>query len=79
MNWGRSRYGGKFHAMIGHETLCGVSVHVVTTAAPEFENRCGNCDKEWRERGRKLAPPAPPAPPPGPADYVPRHRFEAFQ
>ena len=75
MNWGRSRYGGKYHAMNSNGSLCGVAVHVVTTITPHFDHRCDNCDKEWRERGREKKPAAHP----DPTVYLSRHRFEHFE
>ena len=48
--------GQKCHAVLtrhGGKTLCGLPLDGATIApAPGFENRCGNCDAEWRERGR---------------------------
>jgi hypothetical protein len=42
-----------------HTTLCGLELERAKSiaVAPGFDNRCGNCDKRWREIGRATKPP----------------------
>lgn len=74
MIYGRATHGRKLHIMIGARSMCGVKA-VETTAQPlDFEDRCGNCDNDWRELGR-LTKPAPAPPTDSRTIYKPRFTF----
>lgn len=53
MKWMVTRTGEKAHAIVDGGPLCGVSGAIGTIEAPDHSERCGNCDKEWRRRGRE--------------------------
>jgi hypothetical protein len=70
--------GQKCHAVLtrhGGKTLCGLPLDGATIApAPGFENRCGNCDNEWRDRGRRQRKARPQN-----NDYRPRFTFKDWE
>jgi hypothetical protein len=56
MRWVQTTKGEKAHVVVtgAKETLCGIGFeHVVAIVSPGPDDRCGNCDKWWREIGRK--------------------------
>jgi hypothetical protein len=60
MKWIRTRNGEKAHAVSrkASTTLCGIALseHAAAIVTPGIEDRCDNCDREWRERGKKTQP-----------------------
>ena len=76
MKWIRLPHGDKAHAVVAGETLCGLGlVNAVIVPAPGFEDRCGNCDNEWRRRGRAARPHQKPRQDPK-MSYQPRFKLE---
>lgn len=51
MKWLMSPSGDRVHAVVNGESICGVPV--VDGKESATAERCGNCDKEWRRRGRE--------------------------
>lgn len=58
-------------------TLCGLEVVRAKSilVSPPFEDRCGNCDKEWRKLGRATKAKKKPTPVAPRTTYKPRHSF----
>jgi hypothetical protein len=57
------------------KTLCGLPLEdAVIAKAPGFDDRCGNCDREWRDRGRRQRKTRPKS-----IDYQPRFKFEDWE
>lgn len=56
--WLRTASGDKWHLIVEGKPLCGVPVStiVVDSGDAPHEKRCGNCDREWRRRGRATKP-----------------------
>jgi len=63
MKWIRTINGDKAHAIFkrgDEKTVCGIRLrHATEIVSPSDENRCGNCDHEWRQQGRKNKPAIP--------------------
>jgi hypothetical protein len=68
VKWGRLRTGERLHAIVDDKPLCGCPGEVIELAADEPHHtrlqetfpECGNCEKEWRRRGRENKPKTPP-------------------
>lgn len=77
MRWLMTPNGERAHAFIGGVTpgltMCGMRIVDETRLAPEDTERCGNCDKEWRRRGRETKRTV--KKPARTAEYRPRHTF----
>lgn len=61
MRWVRTENGERAHAVF-HEhdktTVCGIALSAVAAiVTPGPDDRCGNCDKEWRRAARQLREP----------------------
>lgn len=59
MRWIRTHAGSKCHAVLraATTTLCGIHFdHVGGIVTPGADDRCNNCDAEWRKRGRASGP-----------------------
>ena len=57
MNWGKFKTGDRWHALVDGKPLCrcpGVVVEMKND--PTHEERCENCDKNWRKIGRASKP-----------------------
>jgi hypothetical protein len=55
MRWVQTANGERAHAVASgtNRTLCGISLkYVGAIVSPGPDDRCGNCDKRWREIGR---------------------------
>ena len=61
-------------------TLCGLALERTNSIAlaPGFDNRCGNCDKRWREIGRATKP-APVKKVDARTVYRPQYTFADFE
>ena len=59
MEWGKFQHGDKWHALVDGKPLCRCPGQVVETKNdPTHEERCENCDKQWRRIGRENKPKA---------------------
>jgi hypothetical protein len=60
MKWIRTTLGAAAHAIAStgeRTTLCGIHFdHVRAIVRPGLTDRCENCDREWRRKGRKCRP-----------------------
>jgi hypothetical protein len=60
MKWIRTHHGDKAHAVSSHDsatTMCGIPIrYAAAIVAPGFDDRCGNCDKEWRRKAKAERP-----------------------
>jgi hypothetical protein len=60
MKWIRTHNGDKAHAVAHRDhdkTLCGIRLeHAGAIVDPDTIDRCGNCDFEWRKRGKASRP-----------------------
>jgi hypothetical protein len=60
VKWIRTRNGDKAHAVSTHHaqtTLCGIQFkHIAAIVLPGPDDRCGNCDAQWRQRAKKERP-----------------------
>jgi hypothetical protein len=77
MKWVRTTNGDKAHAVL-HEhdgdTICGISLkHAATIVIPGPDDRCKNCDNEWRRHGRLARPKKKNK---HRVEYVPRFKFQ---
>jgi hypothetical protein len=80
MRWIRTPAGDQAHAVpraFTNRTLCGLFIEgAAIAAAPGFENRCLNCDREWRRMGRTGSS----RPKPNPrVEYKPKHKFTDWE
>jgi hypothetical protein len=79
MKWIRTPLGDQAHAVArDHDgrTICGLFITEATiAAAPGFENRCLNCDREWRRVGRthRKQKPDPRV------EFKPKHKFTDWE
>jgi hypothetical protein len=81
MRW--IQIGDHAHAVMRNNkglTLCRLEIARAKSivVSPPFEERCGNCDKEWRKRGRMTAKPKMPKTAEQRAVYEPQHTFDDF-
>jgi len=56
MRWIRTAAGDKAHIVFNRHdrTACGIRiVHAAAIVRPSADDRCANCDHEWREHGAK--------------------------
>jgi hypothetical protein len=59
MDWGKFQYGDRWHALVDGKPLCRCPGAVVEVKNdPTHEERCENCDKQWRRIGREGKPKA---------------------
>jgi hypothetical protein len=65
--------GERAHELVDGKPLCGILGPLTPVHVVAFADRCGNCDKERRRRGRLNRPKAPSKPGPK-VDYLARHR-----
>ncbi len=60
MQWIQTHNGEKAHAVCrkAKTTICGIdlSEHADAIVVPGVEDRCDNCDREWRMLGKKTRP-----------------------
>ena len=79
MKWGLCEHGERYHLLVGGVALCGVPGAIEEPGTdPEWERRCGNCDKAMRVMGRafkKTRPLKLPAPKRG-TTYPPKNRWK---
>jgi hypothetical protein len=78
MRW--VKIGECVHAVVRahrRQTLCRLDLERTKSiaVAPGFDNRCGNCDIEWRRRGRATKP----APVNKVTVYRPQYTFADFE
>jgi hypothetical protein len=81
MKWVRTAIDGqKCHPVLTHhkgKTLCGLSLTgAAIVGPPGFTDRCGSCDAEWRERGRRQRKNKPVS---NRAEYRPRFTFKDWE
>lgn len=77
MQWAKLPDGTRAHAIVDGRPLCSCpAVHGYTLIEGDVphEDRCGNCDKEWRRRGRATRKRRAPRKP-SLASYKPRFTF----
>jgi hypothetical protein len=78
MKWIRTTDGDKAHAIFKRhddKTVCGIRLrHAATIVSPAEDNRCENCDHEWRRQARKNKPKAKPS-----NDYTSRFTFRDWE
>jgi len=59
MDWGKFQYGQRWHALVDGKPLCRCPGQVVEIKNdPTHEERCENCDKNWRRIGCEGKPKA---------------------
>ena len=57
MDWGKFKTGDRWHAIVDGKPLCRCPGQVVEMENdPTHEERCENCDKQWRRIGRENKP-----------------------
>lgn len=81
MRWVRLPSGDKVHAFVDGETICGVPSTAETmtdVTDPTWQDRCQNCDNQWRRRGRDAKPTRVPIKGNPKVRYAPRFKFKDF-
>jgi hypothetical protein len=60
MKWIRTTNGDKVHAVMhrhDNKTVCGIALeHAGSIVIAGWDDRCQNCDHEWRRRGKANRP-----------------------
>lgn len=80
MRW--IRIGERAHAVLRKnkgKTLCGLSLDKTSaiTTSPGFDDRCGACDRRWRDYGRATKPKKKPER--DLTTYAPRFNFDDYE
>jgi hypothetical protein len=84
VRWVRLTYGERAHAVLHaspDRTICGMQADGAREVHnPLHEDRCENCDKEWRRRGREARTArAPKRKYKQGTTYVPRHKWKDWE
>lgn len=78
MKWMKSQQGERVHVVVDGRILCmqhhSPAKFIEVIDFVDFSQRCQNCDKRWRERGRANRKPVEKPQVVSTDDYRPRHR-----